>query len=289
MYTIVYTSDNNYCGHLATALTSLFHHNNFLDLEIYILSCAISSHNKSRITHICSHHSSTVSFIEVSHMLSDMFTSRHLSLTCYARFLIPDLINRDVCVYLDVDTLVNGTIKGLYSLSDFAHPVAAVRCPYVDITPSFKSTIGMSETSPYFNSGVMLLDLNKWRHLNASEHLLSISKSNTFNFHDQDALNLFFEKQWYILPETYNFIDPQRRQSSNPLIYHLVGSPKPDSIYYSLDRWKRLYWSYRSKTPYWFHLGIPFSFITFLPVSLVKYFRYIRIRSRLRSFFARFL
>jgi lipopolysaccharide biosynthesis glycosyltransferase len=88
--------------------------------------------------------------------------------------------------------------------------------------------------STYFNAGVLLIDLDRWRHERISERALEfLEKHPTTPYADQDALNVACDGRWKHLDHKWNFQahDSQRFERTEkrlrPAILHFVMAAKP--------------------------------------------------------------
>ena len=150
--------------------------------------------------------------------------------TPYYKLLIPELIpkNIDRILYLDVDIVVNGSIKELYNL-DIKDNFFAAAADFIinkkDI--EYKKRLGMGKNDNYFNSGVILFDMEKFRQEYTLDKALKYIKINghQFKFHDQEVLNGMYFKQCYMLDNIYNYIT-------------MFTSPLDLVKYYTIDLWK---------------------------------------------------
>jgi lipopolysaccharide biosynthesis glycosyltransferase len=95
--------------------------------------------------------------------------------------------------------------------------------------------IGISPESEYFNSGVMLMNLQKWRSEELKEKCLDVARKypTEIRSHDQTLLNAIFANNYARLPQKYNcawlgYIP--KPVVANDMILHYVGSPKPWDI-----------------------------------------------------------
>jgi len=114
-------------------------------------------------------------------------------------------------LYLDVDVIALKSLRSLweYPLDDSL--CAAV--PDTNIAQKRLNTIEFPSDRQYFNSGVMLINLQKWRDENWDQIFLTIlaDKKNVLSFPDQDVLNLAaarssyaqLDKLWNCLPRDY--------------------------------------------------------------------------------------
>lgn len=114
-------------------------------------------------------------------------------------------------LYLDVDTLVLQDLRPLLATDLGGAPLAAVRDPQ---NPVLKSGIalpgwhqlGLPGEREYFNSGVMLLDLDVCRRTGLSERAewFLTHHPSSARFWDQDALNWAADDLWFRLARRWN-------------------------------------------------------------------------------------
>ncbi|NRT17273.1 lipopolysaccharide biosynthesis glycosyltransferase [Hymenobacter sp. 9A] len=106
-------------------------------------------------------------------------------------------------LYIDVDTLVVGDLAGLATLDLGGKTVGAV----TDRDMPVRSDIGIDSVEQYFNSGVLLIDIAKWKAQRISEKALKIISEEPDlikGYPDQDALNMALRNDWYRLEAKYN-------------------------------------------------------------------------------------
>ena len=182
------------------------------------------------------------------------YTSGHISKAAYFRLAIPRILPASVkkVIYFDVDLLVLGDIQELWNLDMKNQPVAAVADYGIMASDRMmkqkKEVIGITENACYFNSGVMVIDVESWRKNNYSETVIDIASKENFPHHDQDALNKVFINNWMELPLKWNVIPPvfnllwkilfKSRFRTNaikakkqPAIFHYAGRYKPWEFY----------------------------------------------------------
>jgi len=86
---------------------------------------------------------------------------------------VPEYVSK--ILYIDCDTLYTGNIKELYDTgigSDYIF--AAVR----DLWPaSYNRAIGLDAHELYYSSGILLIDLDKWRKLSCENTLMKAAES----------------------------------------------------------------------------------------------------------------
>lgn len=127
------------------------------------------------------------------------------SYTAYGRILIGELLPDNVkrALYLDCDTFIDDDLRPLFEMP-MNNPVSVV---LDGSRPEYKQCIGLGRNDFYFNSGVMLFDLEQWRKGNWTRKVLEYIRSdgNVYPFADQDYLNHALKGNFGILGCRYNF------------------------------------------------------------------------------------
>jgi len=157
--------------------------------------------------------------------------------TTYGRLYLPDLLpDADSCLYLDCDLIVTCPVDPLLERAASDCPIHAdgtgVRWESLD-NRSFER-LGMDTSKPYFNGGVLVLNLAQWRQQHISERCLEFARTNSelLTSADQMVLNAVLGDQFESFGEVFNTavwpsspaIAPAARTGR---IFHLVGAPKP--------------------------------------------------------------
>lgn len=229
---IIFSSDNNYAQHLGVALCSIFENksNRYL-INIYVIDGGISTENKSKLKILENKYSFIINYLYLkTEDYQDLYISDHISQATYYRILIPELLDKKInkILYLDCDLIVLGDIIDLFEINIYDYSVAAVEEQLKDI----KIKLGMSDSTPYFNAGVMLINLIKWRELNISKITLNLvrNKPEILTFWDQDALNVTLADKCIVLDRRFNLLNSGYKNISNinnPVIIHFSSSVKP--------------------------------------------------------------
>lgn len=161
--------------------------------------------------------------------IADLGISHHITHTAYFRLLaarfLPSSI--DQVIYLDSDTLVLSDLTEMWQIDlDNQYCLASVdiACPFIDArcapieyqraTPYLATIspvrnyrqLGIAGSAPYFNSGVMMLNVKRWRDEKIEQKLLACLRENRRFVWcwDQYALNVVFAGQWGKLPARWN-------------------------------------------------------------------------------------
>jgi lipopolysaccharide biosynthesis glycosyltransferase len=132
----------------------------------------------------------------------------HYTIDTYSRLWVADFFPENVnkVLYLDSDMVVVGSIKELWQTDISDHVVAAVTIPGSTRCAPY----GIPESSGYFQSGVLVINLARWR----SEHVLDRmidwigEHGHTIQDADQDVLNACLHDRRRPLPFFWNVIAP---------------------------------------------------------------------------------
>jgi lipopolysaccharide biosynthesis glycosyltransferase len=256
---LVFACDERFAMPLAAALRSLAESNTFgWPLKVHILSSGICERTQKLISKSLPPGSASLHWEQVELKSFDGFqTASHISRTTYARLLLPAVFPEcsSRLLYLDSDVLVLGNLAYLATTDLQGRVLGAVLdgmdSPVKAGHPRFK---GVPSVSAYFNAGVLLIDLKRWREEKITERALEYLKRNPNSpYSDQDALNVACDGFWTPLPEQWNFQNHYGRdiarmlESERPRIVHFVTNSKP-WIPAVRNPNARLYDSFRSRT-----------------------------------------
>jgi lipopolysaccharide biosynthesis glycosyltransferase len=156
----------------------------------------------------------------------------------YGRLLIASILPPEVerALYLDADILVLGDISPLWEIDLEGAAVGAVIDAGVDALMK-NDQLGrwnIPRVLDYFNSGVLLIDLERWRDQRIAEKVLEyVARNPTSLFPDQNALNVVCDGHWKQLDLRWNFQRHMEHRladmspANRPAIVHFVTGEKP--------------------------------------------------------------
>jgi lipopolysaccharide biosynthesis glycosyltransferase len=259
--TIVFACDMNYAMQLATTLRSLADAvPKVTGMDIHVLTDGFPAELRTRVSHSLPAEAAPIKWVDVDlEPFQNFPTLSHISKMTYARLLIPHVLPTTVSriLYLDADLLVLDDLDPLWTIDLEGRPVAAV----LDVLdPLMKRGDPRLRTAPpvrdYFNSGVLLIDLTRWREERLSERAIEyLDRCPQSPFKDQDALNVACDGLWKKLDPSWNFQDHFHTNIADiddgerPAIVHFVTSNKPwkpDSVSVNAS----LYDSFRNRTQF---------------------------------------
>ncbi|MDM8109169.1 glycosyltransferase family 8 protein [Phascolarctobacterium faecium] len=249
---IVFASDNNYAQHTAVAMASVLVNTKVPQrIQFYLIDDEIQPGNKEKITKTVQNLGGNIEFIKIKNSrLEDCYVSGELSRASYFRLDIANILDESIekIIYLDCDLLVYDDIEKMWQLDMGGMPVAAT-CDLgimasARVRRQKNQFIGLPFDAPYFNAGVLMMDLKQWRSGNFAESIIALATQNKYPNHDQDALNKFFMNNWQeiplrwdVIPPVFNLFlkivtKPNLRKKAleaklNPAIFHYAGGYKP--------------------------------------------------------------
>lgn len=210
-YHILCATDDNYVPHCGVMITSLLsnHKGNF-DVVIHLIDDHICEENKQKLIQIVCNFNQEIIFhaidahlIEALKLQGDTYTLPIVYYRLFVSRILDTSINK--VLYLDCDLIVLKDIVSLFKINMDKFAIAAVRDVNQPMWEEQAFQMGFSYTDRYFNSGVLLINLEKWRRDKVENELFqfSVSDRRVF-FPDQDALNKVFRDKWLELPPYWN-------------------------------------------------------------------------------------
>jgi lipopolysaccharide biosynthesis glycosyltransferase len=276
---VVYTTDQRYWPHVFVSLYSLLINNRDRSFDVFIFAAERDPAFFEHAAFLSSHHPDVkVNFVRVDDREFAGAPVGSFTIISYYRLLIGRLLPEAVrrVLYLDADTIVRGSIGELLELDLEGHVLAATpeEVP-VDKVSGFGPhpvRLGLPEDTPYFNAGVLLVDLDCWRRTNVEQRCLTkirqlCAGAERLSFAEQDILNLVLSSEWKALGPSYNYQDwsinsrPRDRfdpdamlggivPPEGPIIAHLTGASLRPWEGISAHPYASDYWHYRMQTPY---------------------------------------
>jgi lipopolysaccharide biosynthesis glycosyltransferase len=211
-------------------------------VNVYIVNGGISKNNRERIEDVLFRLpvELTLEWCQPDSDVIDTLPepSGHISLATYYRLLAPSLVRERRVIYLDSDLIVCSDLSKVWDTNLEGQAVAA--CPNVGI-PSCLGEMsswreqGLNPRDPYFNAGVLLMDLDKWREDNVAQSVLAniTNYEGVYEFADQDGLNAVLSDNWLELNKEWNAqisndaFDLTTTPVSEVGIIHYTGAFKP--------------------------------------------------------------
>lgn len=264
--------DERYAPYAATSIASICS-NTTSFVHFFIIDCGVSEETKSKVNNLKKNFFNLdidwMSF-DIKKFLDGFKTDFHISLATYGRVFIPFLnSNINKAIYLDVDTIVLSDISELYETCLDGYALAAIWEDYMEVKGHNKEhleRLGIAGPHKYFNAGVLLLDLSKWREHSLTSVLLEaeFKLRDKLKFLDQDLLNYVFANNYKLLNEKFNVTAPRARKHYKSgklvdcVIRHFEGGKKPWFCHpLKIEQMKsnhigvKAFWKYAKMTPFY--------------------------------------
>ena len=268
---IVFCLDNNYVPYCATTIASVIANNQKEEITFHLFVDGITDVNRKKLQEwVCGIERKCIKFYELS---EDDFKDfpvgdAYINLTTYFRLVIQDKLPAiEKVIYLDCDTIVNGSLKELWNTEMGNCAVAGVR-DRVNDSIRLYNRLRYPMHNGYVNAGVLLINLKKWRVFHVFDKAKEIAKAmpKALKNHDQDIINILFHDNKLMLPFRYNLLEyylyveewlyldhkyyPEIIEAcKNPTIIHFCMPQKPWH-YECINPFKELYYKYCKMTPW---------------------------------------
>jgi lipopolysaccharide biosynthesis glycosyltransferase len=124
--------------------------------------------------------------------------------------LMPDELRR--VIYLDSDVVVARSLRPLWEADLGDQLVGAVRDAGAPFPAGPYGTdwqgLGLSPSTPFFNAGMLLIPLDRWREEEIGAQALAVLRRSQPRWGDQDALNVALQGRWTELGREWNLQTP---------------------------------------------------------------------------------
>jgi lipopolysaccharide biosynthesis glycosyltransferase len=266
-------SDRNFVIPLVVMLKSLLtNFKNNRKIVIYILTKDLKYFYRKKILKSLKMERADIRFVYINdNSLKKLKVTAHITVTAYYRLLMPMVLPKELkkVIYLDSDLIVNTDIGKLWDLDIGQNYILAVpeqgkNCLYVSSPGGLLNykELGIDPTSKQFNSGVMLINLDRWRKDNISQEVIEYLEQNKekVRWWDQDGLNAVLAGKWGEIDHRWNLLtqifsnlswedgpikekEMYKELINHPYIVHFNTSSKPWHIK-SNHPYKNLFFHY---------------------------------------------
>lgn len=214
MMNIAYATDETYMQHTCVSIASLLENNETCNqINIYLIAHEVSDESKEKIITFTNNYPNAnliyISSIQIINIIKNrnckLLKWRNSFVAYFILFLSEILPNVDKILWLDSDTLVNDSLIELYEtdISDYIIAAAMDFISHIENDDLFDKKHEL-----YFNSGVVLFNLRKYRENKLVDQALEIIKRypDKLKMADQAILNrIIRETSVYELSFIYNY------------------------------------------------------------------------------------
>lgn len=222
---VVFSSSNSFAPYLGVALKSMMDtisaENNY---DIIVLEKSIRDEEKEKLVNICAEKKNvSLRFINTRSLVSNTsfyVPTSELSEETYYTVLVPWILrNYDKALVLDCDLIINHDVAQLYNTDLRDSYIGAVKeivylgflnNPLLNVDNSLTEyteiKLGLKNPYDYFNAGVLLMNLTKFRNNYSMETFLDMIDKNQFSIVEQDLLNSVCAGNVLFLNYAWNFM-----------------------------------------------------------------------------------
>ena len=275
---IFYAVNDKYVPQLGAAICSVCENNKSMDyIHFYIGAKEITSENQLLISKLVERYGRYITIIKINNIkeyigfeFNTTAWNEVILIRLFLDRLLPDSVDR--IIYLDADTIVLGSLQDLWNIYLNGKVVGAS----IEPTANHERKKGLGlEGKPYYNSGVLLIDMMRWRRDDIGNRIIKYYRihKETILAPDQDSINGALAENIYAISPRYNFFNvfwyypnktlkkiykPAVWQLSeeeywnlqdNPCIIHFLGEDRPWRKG-NTHRYSSHYQKYLSMTPW---------------------------------------
>lgn len=270
---------NEYAPYLGTYIKSIIEHSTEQKkYDIVVFETDISDFNKHKLKQIVEGYSNiSLRFYDINALFANItlpLTYYYFSKQCYYRLAVGKVFSKyRKVLFTDIDLIFNFDISSIFDIDMNGMPVAA--CEEILWTKNNikgKKQLGFDIedyiinkvkcTSTYFNTGVMIVDVNKFNNVTSFDNLLNIGLNNRFINQEQCVINQVFNGKITKLPICYNFeiflgiynsdlpdFKKYMKHIDDAKIYHFLTNRKA-WFYPDLPK-ADIWWQYARQTPFY--------------------------------------
>lgn len=245
---VLCATDDAYAMPLGAALASATHElHPDARLAVTVLDGGLRAANRAKLRASVAPGRATLTFVDVTATPARRFAPKmHFNWVSLARLLAPEVLTVDRALWLDCDVIVCADLLDLWRTDLAGAALGAVRESTVGRRLPLAGELGLPPERPYFNAGVLVMDLAALRREDFTRRAFALLESHPgrLPMWDQDVLNLLaghvpLDQAWnYIVlfcPPGLEAIGDARRRP-HPHIVHYAAIPKPWHPEYSLTR-----------------------------------------------------
>lgn len=264
-------ADGDYLRHTGAMLHSALSASAPASFSIRVLhGVPIAKADRARLQQVTQGFGAQLRFEHIDDARAAQFPSGYFPRVVWLRILLPELMpDATRVLYLDSDLIVTDDLCPLWATDLGEHLLGAVTNPFYPFMPDHPR-LHLSINSPrdYFNSGVLLMNLERMRVEGTAAKLCEFARTHPGNpYPDQDALNDVCRDRWLHLHPRWNvqstlFELPLEQLPlpakeivealARPAVVHFIGPFKPWH-YLCRHRRQTLYFEHARATPW----GVP--------------------------------
>ncbi len=248
-------ADNNYAQHLGVTIYSMLKNcSEPKKIRLFIIDGGFSEKNKNKLDKVAKEFGLKINYIKPDvQMIKGVKIQEKFTIATYYKFCLLESVKTDKLLYLDSDLVIDRDISEIYNRDLGKNIALAVEDE--DISSKHKIQLGLNKTDSYFNAGVLMIDMGKWREFKINYNAIKFIRENPqkVEFSDQDGLNFALRSKWGKVESSWNSLAKRYYFRSKPinkkLIIHYAGFLKPWNTI-DIVPFKSRYGYYANLTPW---------------------------------------
>lgn len=186
------------------------------EAQVFVLDCGLSKESRHRLERLV-HRSRTRAHIEwkeidTKRLASEVAIDERFSPAVLSPLAIPEVLPErfERAIYLDSDVVVEADLTELWQTDFEGKALLAARERDVS-HPRYGikrwRELGLSPEAPYFNAGITVINLKRWREEELAEKVLNYLrryKDELNHFSDQEGQNAILAGKWKMLDPRWN-------------------------------------------------------------------------------------
>lgn len=256
---VFFAVDDRYAPFLGVALRSMLANADpRCFYRIHVLTTGLAEENKRKIK-AEETANAKVSFDDISHAIDKIAADLHMrdyySAATYYRIFIGSIYPQyDRVLYFDSDLVFCGDVAKMYHTDIGGNLIGAIADDVLPLEPAFADYVDTVLGVPparYFNAGILLIDLARYRARRMEECFLSLLSRRKFIVaQDQDYLNVLCKDMVYYFDGAWNHSAAPGNPCSarGPQILHYKMNWKP--WHYDDIPFEDVFWKYANETAF---------------------------------------
>lgn len=263
---IAFSGTSNYLVHIGVTIYSILASNEENAFHFHLFMNDVGAEDKKRLENLVHQFQCKITIYYVNDSFFKELIRENAIAAAYYRFIIPPIVAKEdvkKVLYLDGDIMCQGNLKELLTC-DITNNIAAC---VQDTSPQYaKMRAKIIHSKEYFNSGVMLINIQQWIENKISEKAMKLAikwrQQGDFRIlNDQDILNVLLMNKFILVSGKYNYIYHMDMKSiyqkqvdlvytNEAVLIHFAGLVKPWRTWVQDLPGVQKYALYREKSPW---------------------------------------
>lgn len=236
---ILTTASDDYFNPLAVMLTSLFCNNKNRAINVYILNSGYTMKQKEILFQLAINKKHKIILKKVEKDKFEGIRWDNVTETAY-KLLILEQLSKSMSrvLFIDADVIINKNLDIFYD-TDFKNNVIMASGHNISeskLKSQLKSGVLHPEYGECFNSGIILYNLEKLKHMYKFNDVINIARTINYKLGEQGIQNyLFWDKTLYVDSKIYNNRGYKGIPIEEVVFFHYATNPRPWEISFTSE------------------------------------------------------